>query len=82
MATSGLSNDNFPLPRLRPRESGQLSTIIPQNHGITISKLYYRASKAIPTLGCSIEISRDIYIFITQARETDQSNWSVGVNIY
>ena len=38
MATSGLSNDNCPLPlRLRPRESGQLSMIIPQNHGITIT---------------------------------------------
>ena len=64
MATSGLSNDNFPLPWLRPRESGQLSTIIHQNHGITISKLYYRASKASPTLGCSIEISHDRYIII------------------
>ena len=31
MATSGLSNDNC------LRELGQLSTIIPQNHGITIT---------------------------------------------
>ena len=33
MATSGLSNDKC------PRESGQLSTIIPQNHGITTRKM-------------------------------------------
>ena len=37
------------------------------------------ASEASPTLGCSIEIFRDINIFITQACETDQSNWSVRV---
>ena len=40
---------------LRPRESGQLSTIISHNRGITITYVY------------------------TQARETDQSNWSVVV---
>ena len=34
MATSGLSNDNC------PRELGQLSTIIPQNHSITVTYMY------------------------------------------
>ena len=29
----------------------------------TIFLVYYWASEASPTLGCSIEISRDIYIF-------------------
>ena len=33
---------------LRPRESGQLSTIIPLNHGITITYIYIvRAIRAI-----------------------------------
>ena len=41
----------------RPRESGQLSTIIPHNHGITIT--YNWASVASPTWGCSIEILGD-----------------------
>ena len=30
----------------------------------TIFLVYYRASEASPTLGCSIEISRDIYIYV------------------
>ena len=30
----------------------------------TIFLVYYWASEASPTLGCSIEISRDIYIYI------------------
>ena len=30
-----------------------------------VTTIYYWASEASPTLGCSIEISRDIYIFIT-----------------
>ena len=39
MATSGLSNYNCPLPWLRPRESGHVSQITPQNHGITTRKM-------------------------------------------
>ena len=40
MATSGLSNDNCPLSRASPPGSGQLSPIIPQYHGITITHTY------------------------------------------
>ena len=32
--------------------------------GTTFSSYYYWASEASPTLGCSIEISRDIYIYV------------------
>ena len=40
------------------------------------------ASEASPTLGCSIEISRDIYIFVPWFVQTDQSDCSIrGVYI-
>ena len=31
--------------------------------------IYYWASEASPTLGCSIEISRDIYMYIYTSKE-------------
>ena len=51
MATSGLLNDNC------PRESGQLSTIIPQNHGITTRNVLLSAQmgeRASVVLICNI----------------------------
>ena len=38
---------------LRPRESGQLSTIIPHNHGITITYIYISREISIehPSVG-------------------------------
>ena len=50
-----------PLPRTSPSGTGRLSMIIPRYYGLTITNW---ASEASPTLGCSIEISRDIYVYM------------------
>ena len=47
--------------------------------GCSIEILYDWASEASPTLGCSIEISRDIYIYVCVCRmsnhvESHESN--------
>ena len=60
MATSGLSYDN------RSSPSGfalGIGMVINDNSSVLrINITYNWASKASPTLGCSIEISRDIYV--------------------